>query len=78
MILSATVMTQVLFPVSLAIFLIAFIFIGSLVVAGFVVRDSLKNRQKTHLDSINENPELEPFNLTPPVPKKAMNMISAP
>ena len=78
MILSASVMTQVPFPVSLVVFLVAFIVVGSLVVAGFVVRDSLKNRQKTHLDSINENPELEPFNLTPPVPKKAMNMISAP
>jgi len=78
MILSATVMTQVPFPVSLAIFLVAFIVIGSLIVTGYVVRDSLKNRKMTYLDSMNENPELEPFDLTPPVQKKSMNMISAP
>ena len=78
MILSATVMIQVPFPVSLAIFLVAFIVIGSLIVTGYVVRDSLKNRKMTYLDSMNENPELEPFDLTPPVQKKSMNMISAP
>ncbi len=78
MILSATVMTQVPFPVSLAIFLVAFIVIGSLVVAGFVVRDSLKNRQTAYLDSIEANPELELFTLTNSVQKKEMNMSNSP
>ncbi len=78
MILSATVMTQVPFPVSLAIFLIAFIVIGSLVVAGFVVRDSLKNRQTAYLESIEANHELELFTLTNSVQKKEMDISSAP
>ena len=78
MILSATVMTQVPFPVSLAIFLVAFIVIGSLVVAGFVVRDSLKNRQTAHLESIEANHELELFTLTNSVQKKEMDISSAP
>ena len=56
--ISASIMTAVPYPTGLVVSLIAFIVIGSLVVAGFFIRDIMKNRQQSHLEITDSDPEL--------------------
>jgi hypothetical protein len=58
---SASVMNTVPFSGPLAISMIALVAVGSVVVAGFVIRDTLRQRREAHLKAMEAHPELEAF-----------------
>ena len=58
---SASVMNTVPFAGPLAVALVALVVVGMVVVAGFVIRDTLRQRRESHLNAMDAHPELEAF-----------------
>ena len=72
---TATVMNTVPFAGNLAMAAVAFVAAGMIVVAGYVVRDSLRQRREAALVAANANPELEAFGLPMPVVAKTKRTV---
>lgn len=58
---SASVMSTIPFAGPLAIALVTLVIVGMAVVAGFVIRDTLRQRREACLQAMEANPELEAF-----------------
>lgn len=72
---SVSVMNTIPFAGPLAISLVALVAVGMVVVAGFVIRDTLRQRREAHLNAMEANPELEAFGFpTHAVAKRKSNV----
>ena len=72
---SASVMNTVPFAGPLAVALVALVVVGMVVVAGFVIRDTLRQRREAHLNAMEAHPELEAFSFpTHAVAKRDSNI----
>ena len=72
---TATVMNTVPVAGNLAMAAVAFVAAGMIVVAGYVVRDALRQRRDAALVAANANPELEAFGLPMPVVAKTKKTV---
>jgi hypothetical protein len=61
--ISASVMNSIPFSGSLTMFAVAFIASGSFIIAGYVFKDSMRQRRANHLQAAEAHPELEAFGI---------------